>query len=109
MLLCEKTGQAVILFPLSFHINRGLPEWSDKKKMAGLVESRRKQYPGLKESSIVNLALSERLTHYPERFFFPGLQSTMDLIRLIKQIQQGEHSLFQKNTRLNLFAIQSAA
>ncbi len=38
MLLAEKTGNPVILFPLSYHINRGLPEWTDIHKMSGPLE-----------------------------------------------------------------------
>ncbi len=38
MLLAEKTGNPVILFPLSYHINRGLPEWTDIHRMAGPLE-----------------------------------------------------------------------
>jgi hypothetical protein len=102
--LAEKTGMAVILFPLSFHINRGLPEWTDVRKMSGPLEARKRAFPGIKEASLVNLALSERLTECPERFFISGLQSTMDLTGLIKEIKDGKHPLFEKNTGVDLFA-----
>jgi hypothetical protein len=102
--LSEKTGQAVIMFPLSFHINRGLPEWSDVRKLTGLLEIRKKQYPGIQEASLANLALSERLTEYPQRFFISGLQSTMDLIYLLNEIQRGDHPLFEADSHIDLFA-----
>jgi hypothetical protein len=102
--LCEKTGKAVVMFPLSFHINRGLPDWTDKRKMANMLEIRRKKFPDMREASLVNLALSERLTECPERFFMSGLQSTLDLIDLLEQIKQGRHPLFEPNTQTDLFA-----
>ena len=102
--LSEKTGQPVIMFPLSFHINRGLPEWSDVRKLTGLLEIRKKQYPDIQEASLANLALSERLTEYPQRFFTSGLQSTMDLICLLKEIQRGDHPLFEADSHIDLFA-----
>jgi hypothetical protein len=102
--LAEKTGKAVIMFPLSFHINRGLPEWTDVRKMTGLLEIRKQQYPSVKEASIANLALSIRLTEYPQRFFVSGLQSTMDLISLLKEIQHGDHPLFEADSQVDIFA-----
>ncbi|MBN1414786.1 MAG: hypothetical protein JW973_06775 [Bacteroidales bacterium] len=102
--LAERTGKAVIMFPLSFHINRGLAEWSDSRKMAGLLEIRKKLYPRVTEASIVNLALSERLTRYPQRFFLSGLQSITDLIGLLKKIKQGDHPLFEPQAKTDIFA-----
>lgn len=103
-LLCEKTGKAVLLFPLSFHINRGLPEWSDSRKMAGLLDLRRKKFPQVKDSTLVNLALSQRLTDQPERFLISGIQSLQDITDLMKMIRSGEHPLFEKDAQVDLFA-----
>lgn len=102
--LAEQSGKAVLMFPLSYHINRGLPDWINPRKMAGALEKRKNSHPGIREASVVNLALSERLTVCPERFFHAGLQSTMDLIRLMDQIRNGEHPLFEKGTRIQIFA-----
>ena len=102
--LSEKTGKAVLMFPLSFHINRGMPEWSEPRKMARLLEIRKQRFPGVRESSIVNLALSERLTQYPQRFFTSGMQSAMDLVALLKQIRRGDHPLFEAHTETDIFA-----
>jgi hypothetical protein len=102
--LAEKTNKAVIMFPLSYHINRGLPEWSDTRKMSALLELRKQKYPNVKDASVVNLALSERLTDFPERFFISGLQSGMDLIALLKEIRTGDHPLFEQGTKIDLFA-----
>jgi hypothetical protein len=103
-LLAEKTDKAVIMFPLSYHINRGLPEWTDVRKLAGLLEVRKQKYPNIKETSLANLALSERLTEYPERFFISGLQSALDLVSLLKEIQRGDHPFFEPDTKTDLFA-----
>jgi len=102
--LAENTGKAVIMFPLSYHINRGLPEWTDARKLAGLLERRKRKYPGIKEASVANLVLSERLTDYPERFFISGFQSAMDLIRLLREIKAGAHPLFSAGTHADFFA-----
>lgn len=102
--LAERTGKSVILFPLSYHINRGLPEWIDIRKMSVLLAERKQKYPDVKEASIINLALSERLTLHPERFFLSGLQSAFDLEYLLKEIREGKHPLFTVNTKVDIFA-----
>jgi hypothetical protein len=104
MYLAEKSGKAVILFPLSFHINRGLPEWTDVHKMSERLSKRIKEFSNITDASIANLALSERLTQHPQRFFVSGMQSTNDLIDLINSIQTGRHPLFDKNTGIDIFA-----
>ncbi len=104
MLLAEKTGNPVILFPLSYHINRGLPEWTDTRKMADPLELRRKTYAQLKESSVLNLPISERLTERPLRFFTSGYQSACDLLKLKNQIYAGLHPLFEKGSGTDIFA-----
>jgi hypothetical protein len=102
--LSEKTGKAVIMFPLSFHINRGMQEWTNTRKMAQVLETRKQKFPGVRESSIVNLALSERLTQYPQRFFTSGMQSAMDLVALLTQIRKGVHPLFEVHSGIDIFA-----
>ncbi|MFO7369865.1 MAG: DUF6051 family protein [Bacteroidales bacterium] len=103
-MLSERTGRAVLMFPLSYHINRGLPEWTDNRKMAGLLEARKRNFSHIQEASVVNLALSERLTEYPQRFYFSGLQSIKDLISLLRQIKKGDHPLFENGTSTDIFA-----
>ncbi len=104
MLLAEKTGNPVILFPLSYHINRGLPEWTDTRRMAEPLEMRRQTYAQLQLASVINLSLSERLTESPLRFFTSGYQSARDLLKLKKQIYEGSHPLFEKGTGTDIFA-----
>lgn len=102
--LAEKTGTPVILFPLSYHINRGLPEWTDTRKMAKPLEIRKLHYTRLHEASVINLALSERLTEKPQRFFNSGYQSALDLIKLKNELHAGHHPLFESGTKTDIFA-----
>jgi hypothetical protein len=102
--LAEKTGKAVIMFPLSYHINRGLPEWTDARRLAGQLALRKQQHPLVREASIANFALSDRLTSFPERFLISGVQSGADIIRLFSDIQNGLHPLFAPRTKTDVFA-----
>lgn len=102
-LLAEQTGRPVILFPLSFHINRGLPEWADVRIMSNYLPARR-SHKNIREVSVANIALSERLTEHPERFFTSGLRSGMDLLQLLKDIKSGSHPLFLKGSSYDIFA-----
>jgi len=102
--LANHTGKAVILFPISFHLNRGKHEWTDPHEMSQLVEERKKKYPNVELSTFANFALSERLTESPERFFLSGIQTIYDLQHLIHHIQSGDHPLFDKNTHIDFFA-----
>jgi hypothetical protein len=104
MLLAERTGNPVIMFPLSYHINRGLPDWTDIHKMADPLETRKSRYAGLREASVLNLSLSERLTESPIRFFTSGQQSAFDLIKLKNEIYAGHHPLFEYGTQPDIFA-----
>jgi hypothetical protein len=72
--------------------------------MAGLLEIRKKHFSDIREASVVNLALSERLTEYPQRFYSSGLQSIKDLISVIRQIKKGDHPLFEAGTTTDIFA-----
>lgn len=102
--LAKETGKAVILFPISFHLNRGRKEWIDPHEMTRLVELRKKQFPNIEYSTFINIAISERLTRNPERFFLSGLQTIYDLQYLMENIRSGNHPMFEKNTQIDFFA-----
>ncbi|MCB8998802.1 MAG: hypothetical protein H6540_01870 [Bacteroidales bacterium] len=102
--LCENTGKPVIMFPISFHMNRSHPAWTDRNELALGLKERQLQYADLKESSFINLTLSNRLTEVPQRFFLSGYQSALDLIALLKDINSGKHILFEKNSHFDVFA-----
>lgn len=103
-LLAERTHRPVLLFPLSYHINRGLSEWTDVRKMAIPLEERRSRLTGVQDASVINLALSERLTESPQRFILSGIQSINDLITLINILKSGKHPLFRENVSVDMFA-----
>lgn len=102
--LADKTGSPVIMFPISFHINRSPADWSDPSKIQRYKEIRQVMFRDVRESTFLNSALSHRLTDYPERFYLAGYQSINDLIHLIKDIQAGSHPIFNKNARVDFFA-----
>ncbi len=102
--LSDQTGQPVILFPLAFHMNRAPEKWNDARAMSPLVSDRRKHYSDLKDSTYLNAALSIRIENYPEQFVISGMQSYMDIIRIVSSILEGKHFLFRKNTKINIFS-----
>ncbi|MBN2349033.1 MAG: hypothetical protein JXJ22_09360 [Bacteroidales bacterium] len=101
--LAEHTGKAVILFPISFHVNRSPALWHNPREMTKLSENRKIQYSTVKNSSFVNAALSERLCNSPERFIYSGYQSYYDVLKLITGIKSGTHPDFEKGTVIDFF------
>ncbi|MDR2651195.1 MAG: DUF6051 family protein [Prevotellaceae bacterium] len=102
--LTLKTGRAVILFPIAFHMNRTPQSWSNPRVILPYVNSRKEKIAGLDNSTFVNLALSSRLSENPIRFYLSGKESVLNLWQLIKEIKNGQHSLFKENTSVNIFA-----
>ena len=100
--LTEKTGYAVILFPIAFHMNRTLSIWSDKRKMFNLSEERKKLFPNVVNSSLSNVAISMRLHSMPQRFIWSGLQTYYDVIQFIEQCKAGKNPLFTPSTRFHM-------
>ena len=99
--LVQHTQRTVIMFPLAFHMNRGKKEWSDPRSMNKLAITRKNSYEQVVRLSFANVALSNRLTEDPMRFYRAGLQSAHDLLHLLTQIKKGEHPLLGKNTHVN--------
>jgi len=58
----------------------------------------------IRESTYINVAISTRLTDFPERFFLSGYQSINDLLHLMRDIREGNHPLFNKNSTVDFFA-----
>ncbi len=102
--LSNITGKSVILFPISFHMNRAPALWTDPREMNKLIGIRKSYYPDIQNSSFINLALSERLTSVPQRFFLSGYNYAEDLLKLIKEIYSGHHPLFMPGTQIDFFA-----
>ena len=102
--LAENTGKSVILFPTSFHLNRGPSKWLDVRQLTKMVQERMLRFNNLQETTFANLTLSERLTECPERFYLSGLQTANDIGYLLRQIAMGDHPAFETNTRADVFA-----
>jgi hypothetical protein len=102
--LGERTGKAVVLFPMAFHINRSPDNWSDPRAMQEVARQRALQDPQNAAATPLNAALSTRLDLHPEWFCTSGLQSCYDLISLTQQISSGCHPLFRKATSVDFFA-----
>lgn len=102
--LARGLERPVILFPISFHMNRSPAEWSNPRLMSSLLPQTRLRNRRNQSSTFVNLALSLRLSKQPLRFFTSGRQSAMDLEKLIRSIQSGNHPLFTEGAGVDFFA-----
>ncbi|MCK5766644.1 MAG: hypothetical protein KAH26_11710 [Bacteroidales bacterium] len=101
--LVLRTGHAVILFPISFHMNRTPSAWLNPRSMSGLSNLRENKYEDQQCSTFANAAISERLDNMPERFALSGYQSIMDLLNLVNHISSGKHPVFKEDTEIHFF------
>ena len=102
--LCNATGKAVLLFPIAYHVNRSPLSWSNPRCLQKVMELRRKLNGIDRSLSFANVALSERLSDNPHRFYNSGRQSYFDISRLMVDIKRGKHPLFEKDTKVDVFA-----
>ncbi len=102
--LATALNRPVILFPISFHMNRSPESWSNPRLMTELMKKNRTNLKDNDSSSFANIALSLRLTADPMRFYKSGSQSHDDLRRLITGIEQGTHPFLDSNTQTDIFA-----
>ena len=94
------TRTPVLLFPLTFHVNRVLPAWA---KIQREIYERRSQLAGNEGAYRFNAVMSDRLAARPERFFWGGVQSYLDLVDLTRIIRSGRHPHFTSDARIDLF------
>ena len=102
--ICYHTGKPVILFPIAFHMNRSPQGWSNPRNLMNLLNFRRKSYEDDRSISFANVALSERISEKPERFYLSGRQTWADLTSLFGEIKTGRHPLFKEGTQIDIFA-----
>ena len=102
--LTQNTDSYVILFPISFHINRSPSLWKDPRAMINFMKDRNSTLGEIKMSSFANIALSNRLTEDPMRFFKSGYQTTTDIVKLLSGIRNGEHEIIPRTSNINIFA-----
>ncbi|MCF8380413.1 MAG: DUF6051 family protein [Bacteroidales bacterium] len=103
--LVQDTGKSVILFPFSFHQDRGLPDWVNRNALVEKAEQRKQAFT--EEENLItflNSTLSDRLTEAPERFFLSGLQTANDIVSVLTAMRDGKHPLFEKGTQTDIFA-----
>lgn len=101
--LVLRTGQAVLMFPISFHMNRTPADWTNVRSMDILSRQRRARYAEQSCTSFANAAISERLDNMPERFALSGYQSVMDLLNLVNHISSGKHPVFKEGSEIHFF------
>lgn len=101
--LAQKTQKHVILFPISYHMNRAPESWGDPRQMEPYVFARQKNIPEVKNLSVANIALSERLTIEPEQFFLSGYQSASEILQLITNIRSGKIKGIGQHAKIDFF------
>jgi pimeloyl-ACP methyl ester carboxylesterase len=94
------TRTPVLLFPLTFHVNRVLPAWAKTQRE---IYERRSQLAGNEGAYRFNAVISDRLAARPERFFWGAVQSYLDLVDLARTIRSGGHPHFTPDARIDLF------
>lgn len=102
--LSQNTGSYVILFPISFHINRSPSSWKDPRAMNTFLEKRASGSEEISQSSFANVALSSRLTEDPMRFFFSGYRTALDICKLLCEIKEGKHELIPRTGKIDIFS-----
>lgn len=103
--LAKDTGKSVILFPFSFHLDRGLPDWVNRNVLVEKAEQRKQEFTEKENlTTFLNNTLSNRLTESPERFFLSGLQTANDIVSVLTSMREGKHSLFEQGTKTDIFA-----
>lgn len=102
--LSMNTGSYVILFPISFHMNRSPATWKDPRAMISFMKDRNTSNGEILMSSFANVALSNRLTDDPLRFFNSGYQTTSDITKLMMSVRNGEHPVIPSTDKVNIFA-----
>jgi len=101
--IADKSRCATVLFPIAFHMDRSPPSWANFGMMRGVSKARIARYPGLRQSSMVNAAISERLDENPGRFYISGLMAARDLGDLIASIRSGKVAGIGPEARLGFF------
>jgi len=74
----------IILFPLTFHMNRVLPAWGSLQTE---IFKRRKPLPDNDSAHRYNAVISEQLGTHPARFFWGAVQTYLDLVDLLREIR----------------------
>lgn len=101
--LCVRTGKAVVLFPIAFHMNRAPAQWSNPREMSRAAAERKRRFGPIEAASFANVALSTRSEAHPERFILSGLETYNDVVRLVAEIRGGRHPCIDARAPIDLF------
>lgn len=99
--LADKTGKAIVMFPIAFHMNRAPAIWSDTREMYNVSNQRKQRHPEIISSSLSNVAISTRLHNKPQRFIWSGLQSYYDVMDFIEIVKDGKHPAIHKDASID--------
>jgi hypothetical protein len=102
--LALRTGKAVLMFPIAFHMDRAPVEWDATRVMHRVAGMRQAHSPTIANSTLCNAAISARLESIPQRFFWSGLQTLDDLLDLIEAIRAGDHPHIAPDAEVDFFA-----
>lgn len=101
--LLKNTGKPVVLFPLAFHMDRAPKEWSVAANMNAAAKERAHTDMLNSHTSFVNAAISSRLEANPQRFFWSGLQSYIDVTTFLRELNLGRVAGFAEGTQADIF------
>ncbi|HMQ78585.1 MAG TPA: DUF6051 family protein [Ignavibacteria bacterium] len=101
--LLKNTGKPVILFPLAFHMDRAPKEWSVAANMNAAAKERAHTDLLNSHTSFVNAAISSRLEANPQRFFWSGLHSYIDVSVFLHELNRGRVKGFAAGTAADIF------
>jgi pimeloyl-ACP methyl ester carboxylesterase len=86
------SGFPVVLFPMTFLVNRRPRRWMGNAEMQRCLRERQAM-PGNTVVTRYNTILSARLDRHPERLFLGGRQSYGDLLELVASLRHGTFTL----------------
>lgn len=102
--LAENLERPVILFPISFHINRAPATWGDPRAINALMKTDTTPIVRDDSTSFANFILSKRLIDDPLRFLTSGFQSAIDLYRLIRLLKNNSIKGIGSMNQIDIFA-----
>ncbi len=93
------TRAPVLLFPMTFHINRVSPRWAFEQQAN--LESRR-AIAGNENVHRFNAVISHRLGTHPERFIWGAIQTYWDIVDLLRSVREGRHPHLREDAVIDL-------
>lgn len=98
------TAKPVILFPIAYHINRAPESWSNPRQLMSWVKVRNEMHKHPENLTFANLALSERMTLDPLRFYLSERETVLNICQLMEKIKRGQHPYLSSDCHVDIFA-----